>query len=87
MVALVNGMRISNGQSAIGWLNPHLYDVAASTPSAFHDITTGSNGCCAGQGSQPFCCGSGFTAGPGFDVPSGLGSPNFEVLAQALASL
>jgi N-acetylneuraminic acid mutarotase len=39
-----------------------------STPSALNDITSGSDGSCGGS----YLC----TAGPGYDGPSGLGTPN-----------
>ena len=52
---------------------PMLYDLAG-TPlynQAFHDITTGTNGT--------------FSAGPGYDEASGLGTPQANVLVQYLA--
>ncbi len=39
-----------------------------NNPGALHDITSGSNGLC----SPSFIC----NAGPGFDGPSGNGTPN-----------
>lgn len=42
----------------------HAYD----NPSQFRDVTTGSNGSCGGS----IQC----NAGPGYDLPTGLGSPN-----------
>ncbi len=40
IVALINQATESNGQ---GNVNPNLYTLVASTPTAFHDITTGNN--------------------------------------------
>jgi Pro-kumamolisin, activation domain/Bacterial Ig-like domain (group 3)/Abnormal spindle-like microcephaly-assoc'd, ASPM-SPD-2-Hydin len=65
IVALINQMAGSNGQ---GNINPILYALAASDPSAFHDITTGSNG---------------YPAGIGYDMATGLGSVDVYNLVQA----
>ena len=45
--------------STVGFINPTLY--AAKEATAFHDITSGTNGA--------------FNAGPGWDPCTGLGSP------------
>jgi kumamolisin len=54
----------------LGFLQPSLYGLPQST-GAFHDILSGSNGA--------------FSAGPGWDAASGLGSPEGEKLLQALS--
>ena len=54
----------------LGFLQPAIYALPA-TADAFHDITSGSNGA--------------FSAGPGWDAASGLGSPSGENLLQALS--
>lgn len=63
---------------ALGPLNPLLYAIA-QRPSAyaadFHDVTVGQNG----------LNGPGYAAKPGYDVPTGLGSPNVAPLVAALA--
>ena len=56
--------------SPLGFLQPALYAIAASA-KAFHDITQGSNGA--------------FSAGPGWDAASGLGSPEGTNLLEALS--
>ncbi len=53
----------------VGFLQPALYKLGAST-KAFHDITQGSNGS--------------FSAAPGWDACTGLGSPSGETLLAAL---
>jgi kumamolisin len=55
----------------LGLLQPALYGLP-QTSDAFNDITSGSNGA--------------FSAGPGWDAASGLGSPSGENLLQALSS-
>jgi kumamolisin len=54
----------------LGFVQPTLYGLPKSA-NAFHDITSGSNGA--------------FSAGPGWDAASGLGSPSAENLLQALS--
>jgi kumamolisin len=54
----------------LGFLQPLLYGVP-KTASAFHDITTGSNGA--------------FSASTGWDAATGLGSPSGQNLLKALS--
>ena len=88
IVALLNQKTGSNG---LGNINPTLYALAASTPSAFRDIASGDNlvpcvqsskGCPA---AAPFQYG--FRAGTGYDLVTGLGSVNVTNLANAWAGL
>jgi hypothetical protein len=54
-----------------------LYALAASSPTAFHDITSGNNNapCTSGTANCPAGATSfGFSAGPGYDQVTGLGS-------------
>src|SRR5271157_2005763 len=57
--------------SAVGYLNPNLYQSIATQTGTFHDITSGNNG--------------DYSAGPGWDPCSGWGSPNGAALLQALS--
>jgi uncharacterized protein (TIGR03437 family) len=73
MVALLNEYLGTHG---LGNINPSLYWMAQTTSHVFHDITSGGNivPCMAGS---PNCGPNenfGFTAGPGWDAASGLGS-------------
>jgi len=54
----------------VGYLNPILY--GASVEATFHDITSGNNG--------------GYSAGPGWDPCTGLGTPDGTLLLNALSS-
>ena len=68
-----------------GNVNPVLYGLAASSPNAFHDITTGDNMVPCTQGSKD-CPASGmigYSAGPGYDLTTGLGSVDVGALAAA----
>jgi hypothetical protein len=83
IMAIVN--QVTN--QASGNPNPRLYTLAAEVPSAFHDITAGSNAVpCASA--SPNCFGgimAGYNAGPGYDLATGLGSVDAYVLAHAWA--
>ena len=52
----------------VGYINPLLYSAAVDT--SFHDITSGNNG--------------DYSAGPGWDACTGLGTPDGEALMVAL---
>ena len=72
ILAILNQYASSKGQ---GNINPNLYRLAQSAPSAFHDITTGNNVVPCVAGSTDCATGSlGFDAGPGYDLATGLGS-------------
>jgi len=88
IVALLNQKTGSHG---LGNINPTLYSLAASTPGAFHDITTGNNIVPCTQSSKgcpaaaPFQYG--FSAGVGYDQVTGLGTVDVTNLANAWAGL
>jgi kumamolisin len=66
--ALINQARLAAGQPALPYLNTLLYPMNGS--AALHDITQGSNGA--------------YSAGPGYDMCTGLGTPNVAALVQVL---
>ena len=74
IVTLLNEARIAVGKGPLGFLNPMLYQ----NPDAFNDITAGSNWGCWTKG---------FTAVPGWDPVTGLGTPNFEKLRDVVLAL
>jgi len=72
---LLNQYLVANGYqsaSGVGSLNTRLYALAASVPAAFHDVTMGNNITAACPQSR--CDKVGYTAGPGYDQTTGLGS-------------
>jgi subtilase family serine protease len=72
IVALLDQMT----NSRQGNVNPMLYQLAATAPNAFHDITQGGNEVPC-RPLTPDCPASsffGYTAGPGYDLVTGLGS-------------
>jgi len=82
MVTLWNDLRLAYNYPSLGFINPFLYSIAKSTPEAFHDITTGDNACGVGDSIENIlCCTYSFHAQPGWDATTGLGSPNFDVIA------
>ncbi len=81
IVALINqqtGARQGN-------VNPRLYQLAATSPNVFHDILSGDNRvpCRAGTPNCPSGGSMGFSAGPGYDQVTGLGSVDAFALANA----
>ena len=73
ILAIINQATQAIGQ---GNANQVLYNLAVSTPSAFHDITTGDNKVPCTAGSTG-CAGGGmigFSAGANYDQATGLGS-------------
>ena len=71
IVALLNQARAIAGNAPIGLLGPVIYPLHGT--SAFNDITSGNNGA--------------YSAGPGYDLCTGLGSPNITNLASVLGTV
>ncbi len=77
----------------LGNVNPALYQLAANSTtyaSAFHDITTGNNKQPCTTGSTNCASGAspiGYSAGPGYDQATGLGSIDANNLATAFGAL
>lgn len=62
-------------KAGLGNINPMLYRMAQSEPAAFHDITAGGNIVPCQSGTPDCSAGSlGYSAGPGYDQATGLGS-------------
>jgi len=72
--AQLNDVRLKAGKSSLGFLNQLIYQ----NPSAFNDVTSGTND--DGQT-------SGFTAISGWDAATGMGTPNYDKLAVLVASI
>lgn len=72
-LALANEQNVTNGNPTLGFINPTLYTLygGSSYDTDFHDITSGSNGT--------------YTATVGYDLVTGIGSPNGANLINALA--
>jgi hypothetical protein len=73
--AMINDSSSSCQSKPVGFLNPSLYDLAATTPADFNDITIGNNGNNDGDL---------YPATANYDLATGLGSLNAANLAQSL---
>jgi len=83
IVTLWNDLRAAYNMPPMGFLNPFLYQAAAAAPETFNDVVVGDNKCSDGPGlSQEtlYCCDKGFTAQPGWDATTGLGTVNYQAL-------
>lgn len=82
MLTVINQWKSPSGR---GNINSSLYSLYTSTPSIFHDVTSGSNAVpCSGSKN---CSGgymTGYTAAAGYDLASGLGSVDVDALAAAM---
>jgi len=69
----VNELAADYGAPSVGFANPALYAIAATSdyPTDFHDITTG---CAKNTGGDSYC------AGMGYDLATGLGSPQHALI-------
>jgi len=78
IVALINEYVASKGTQALpglGNINPNLYGLAQNSTGVFHDIVAGNNMVPCTVGSTGCSAGSfGYSAGPGYDLTTGLGS-------------
>ncbi|HEY3542029.1 MAG TPA: S53 family peptidase [Gaiellaceae bacterium] len=77
--ALADQARAAAGKGPLGFANESLYKIAKQnkTAGAFHDITVGNNA---------FMSNVGFSAAPGYDAASGLGTPDVGALIPALVA-
>jgi len=74
LAAVMNQYLLDNGGRLIGDLNPQLYRIAAGAPlPAFRDVTLGGNAVA--------------DAGPGYDLVTGLGTPDIDNLVRNLLIL
>lgn len=91
IAALLNQWIVSKGVQAsagLGNINPTLYSLAQTTPAVFHDVTTGNNMINVTCSTTQRNCTSGpvgYSAGPGYDEVTGLGSVDVDALVTAWA--
>jgi hypothetical protein len=78
IVALLNHWLLSKGEiqnPGLGNINPQLYSLAAVTSDVYHDVTKGNNVVPCQASTVDCTTGSyGYSAGPGYDQVTGLGS-------------
>ncbi|MGY4708104.1 S53 family peptidase [Mycolicibacterium sp. CBM1] len=71
LTAVMDQYMLANGGRLIGFLNPLIYAISEGAPlPSFQDVTLGGNAVA--------------NAGPGYDMVTGLGTPNIENLVQNL---
>lgn len=74
LMAIANQLRVAAGEATLDGANqllPAIYQIAATDPHAFQDITSGNNG---------------YPAVPGYDFATGLGTPNARYLVPDLVA-
>jgi len=94
LISQLNAIFHDQGLPRLGYANDLLYTAAVIAPAAFNDITLGNNtssltlgGTYSTDGVDVTPTGYGYTAGPGYDLTTGLGSPNGVLLARALTAI
>jgi len=83
VVGILNQVAISHSGKPLGFLNPFLYQMQASSPQTFNDITIGNNKCTE-SGCNKNC--KGFYCTTGWDPVSGLGTPNVQEMISYIQS-
>ena len=79
-ISNLNAARMRIGKGSVGFLNPALY---AYSGKFTNDVIEGNNRCLQ----SGVCCTQGFTATPGWDPASGLGSLNYGKMKEVFISL
>jgi len=84
--AAITALADEAGHHRLGDLNPRLYAIGDSPlyGYAFHDVTTGNNSVTLLDDNNNPVSITGYSAGPGWDPVTGLGSPNVAHLIQLL---
>jgi len=91
IIAQLNYLQKQRGKPVLGFVNPLLYKMYADNPQTFNDVTEGTTQCteflCCAQ-EAGYCCTEdfGFQAAPGYDLVSGLGTPNVQQMIEYLYS-
>ncbi|MGD9885607.1 MAG: DUF4114 domain-containing protein [Reyranella sp.] len=97
LIVQIDTIFADQGLPDLGYAHDLLYTASAIAPAAFNDVTMGNNVGSWAYGDQdsPYMSGGipviptgfGYYAGPGYDLVSGLGSPNGTVLARTLSAI
>ena len=94
LVGQLNAVFEDQGLPHLGYMNDLLYIAAAIAPASFNDITLGNNtssfflgGAITSDGTAITPTGYGYSAGPSYDLTTGLGTPNGLLLARALSAI
>ena len=94
LASQINAIFADQGLTNLGYMNDLLYIAAAIAPASFSDITIGNStssflygGGYTSDGVDITPTGYGYSAGPGYDLVTGLGTPNGVLLARALTEI
>jgi len=90
VITLLNDALLGEGLPPVGFMNPLLYYLAETQPEIFNDITVGSNPCRKGHSNAlaPLDCATeSFSAMPGWDATTGVGTINFDKMVKAVIAL
>ncbi len=98
LTAQIDAIFVDQGLPRLGFYNDLLYGAAAVRSGAFNDITLGNNTTTFFRSATPtgyvdpgsghiVPTGFGYAAAPGYDLASGLGTPNGTLLARALSQI
>ena len=94
LAAQLNAVFADQHLPQLGYMTDLLYIASAITPAAFNDITIGKDassfvlgGAFTSDGVNITPTGYGYEAAAGYDLASGLGTPNAPLLAQALTHI
>lgn len=98
LTAQIDTIFKDQGLPQLGYYNDLLYNAAAITPASFNDITVGNNAntfylATQGPDYNDFLgldmvpTGNGYSAQAGYDLASGLGTPNGTILARTLTAI
>ena len=81
--------QLGGGSVRLGQADYTLYPLSKQFAASFHDVTTGNNSvvCSGGPAAEPTACGTngfltGYNAGSGYDLATGLGSMDVTQLVQ-----
>jgi hypothetical protein len=94
LLSQIDAVFHDQGLPTLGYMNDVLYIAAVIAPASFNDVTIGNNvssftlgGTIDDGGTAITPTGYGYTAGPGYDLTTGLGTPNGILLARALTEI
>lgn len=95
LIAQIDTIFHDQGLPNLGYANDLIYMAAAIAPASFNDVTYGNNissyyhggSLTDASGSPITLTGYGYYAGPGYDLTTGLGTPNGTLLARALSGI
>jgi hypothetical protein len=94
LVSQINAIFHDQGLPSLGYMNDLLYVAAVIAPASFNDVTIGNNtssytlgGPIESAGTAITPTGFGYSAGAGYDLTTGLGTPNGTILTRTLTEI